>query len=1052
MFIHQVFEEQARKVPNNIAVTQNQQTITYEQLNIRANKLAHELISRGVDRNTLVAVNINRSIDLVTAILGILKAGSGYLPLDSSYPTERLKFMLSHSKVELVIVQNDNHQLDNQSLTFINIHSELLEQPETNLNLISQDRDLLYVIYTSGSTGKPKGVAIHHSAFANMCNWYINEFKLSEQDNILIFTSFNFDLTQKNLFAPLMVGATVCLSDQCIYDPVEIVNMIEKNNITWLSCTPSALYPIIEAGSLMDLSSLRHLFVGGEPLSLSRLDKLKLLPELQLVNTYGPTECADVCLFYRVASADFSKIKGYVPLGNVIPGMRMHLLNESANVIHNINQVGELCISGIGTGLGYWGNQQLTNKKFISMPEFDRLAKTYHSGDLCKKNLDGNYEFVSRTDFQIKVRGYRVEPGEIEAILKQHSKIYGAYVTLNPKGQDALIAYLESHDSEITLPYHEVISYLKQFVPNYMLPQKVIMLRQFPVTSNNKLDRKKLLALNQESILLSTNNIVQLRSLVQEKLICIAADILSLNSNFIKLEDTFISIGGNSLAIVQFVLRINQAFNVNMSIKSVFLAHNLRQLSETIEVYQQQIATQEPYLSNQKDAVIYFQNHSLSIPQKRIWFIQQRSQNRLIFNNLVTLKLHGSLNQSTLHETFLKLAQRHHLLRGKIILENNRPIWGFISEKELSVKFVDQTSVNKEQQYQLTQELAEQEARYEFDLFAGPLWRVTLVQFPNNEYVLLMNIHQLIIDGWSMLLLYKEVNAIYNNIISNEEHHALVDLPLSYVQYWNAKAANIKKLEQEVNYWKIKLKNISQKICTLPLDHERPEEFSYYGKVYTFQLNHDFSERIRAYVKSKNTTLFIFLLSCFALTLSHSNKEKLIVVGTPVANRNNLDVENLIGFFTNLIPLSLEMCEGQNIDTFLSYVKETAIEAFDHSELPFFDLLEELNIQFPESHHPLFQVLFAMQPYGVHELKLQGIHRIDDLDYEEPITKFDLALNVHEKPSGIDLKYEYTPDLFNDKTISDFAKKIKMTILNILENDVALVTELFNENLTSMNK
>ena len=435
-FVHSSFEEQVKKSPTLLAVSCGSNSLTYDQLNKKANLLAHYLIQLGVTRNTLVGISISRSIEFIVAILGVLKAGGTYVPIDLCSPPERLKLIINDANLAVIITQTSNLSRFNQKTSIlIDIDLFELSAPQPcfdNPPLINIPEDQIYVIYTSGSTGQPKGAINCHQGFSNLVNWYVSKFKMSGHDNVLIYTTLSFDLTQKNLFAPLLTGATLYLLEDVPYDPNLIVQKINQYHITWINSTPSSFYPLIEYNNdegLDNLSSLRYVFVGGEPLFAKRLLPIKNLnPQLSIINTYGPTECSDVCAFYPLHDIDHTSNNYCAPIGKAIDNMQMFVLNDKLNEVLP-GEIGELYVTGVGVGLGYLNNKELTEQKFINDPFNDNSQRIFYStSDLVRYLPSGDIEFVERKDFQVKIRGFRVELGEVESSIKTFSNVKDALV------------------------------------------------------------------------------------------------------------------------------------------------------------------------------------------------------------------------------------------------------------------------------------------------------------------------------------------------------------------------------------------------------------------------------------------------------------------------------------------------------------------------------------------------------------------------------------------------------------------------------------------------
>lgn len=548
------FEEQVKSFPEKLAVTCGNKSVSYRQLNEKANLLAHYLIEIGVTRNSLVGVVLPRSIDFIVAILSIIKAGGCYVPIDPSFPIERIRGIIKDAHLPVLITQTGIIELpttDNVNLINIDTLEKVLRNPNPNNPSLSFDEnDQIYVIYTSGSTGVPKGAINSYKGFANLVEWYVSEFGMNQSDNVLIYTALSFDLTQKNIFAPLIRGAKLFLLEDTPYNPELIVEKIHEHNITWINSTPSAFYPLIEDETyLRKLSTLRYVFVGGEPLFAKRVLSIKNFnPKLKIINTYGPTECADVCAFYPLHDKDFQPNDLCVPIGKAIDNMQMHVLDEQMQKVMP-GEIGELYISGIGVGLGYLNNDELTQKAFIPGSfSKDYGSLLYKTGDLVRYLPDGNIEFIERKDFQVKIRGYRVELEEISNILKAYPGVKDALIIAyeNKESEKYLVGYvIGTHKQDHSLSCDKLREHLQKFLPSYMVPMALLIIDEFPLTLNGKIDRKKLPLPAVNSLIFAGQGFSE----TEEKLLEIWSSLLPIQP--VGISDNFFLLGGHSLNAIK---------------------------------------------------------------------------------------------------------------------------------------------------------------------------------------------------------------------------------------------------------------------------------------------------------------------------------------------------------------------------------------------------------------------------------------------------------------------------------------------------------------------
>lgn len=572
--IHALFEQQVERTPNSVAVAFRDMQLTYAELNTRANQLAHHLIERGVQANTLIAIAMESSLEMVVSLLAVLKAGGAYVPIDPAYPPERIRYMLTDSAAPILLTQShlpSVHEINSDNLQLIaidTIWAQLADQPIQNPQPRASLDDLIYVIYTSGSTGQPKGAGVYHRGFHNLLNWFINEFTLDRNDSVLLISSPSFDLTQKNIFAPLLVGGELHLIEA--YDPKRFVELIARHHISWINCTPSAFYPLIEqTNSLHQLQSLRYVFLGGEPIALARLQHWLNDESIhtQVVNTYGPTECTDICAAYTIPQ---DATEGIVPIGRPIHNVQLFILDASLQPTP-IKTSGELYIGGAGLGKGYLNRPDLTAERFIEHPEFGRLYKT---GDLCRWLPDGNIEYIGRTDFQVKVRGFRIELGEIESALLAQDGVQEAAVLVRERrdtgGDQRLVAYVVGNAEGATLRQQ-----LAQRLPEYMVPTHFVTLNELPLTPSGKLNRR---ALPEPDYATAQTTFVAPRNPLEQQIAALWGAILNVKQ--IGINDNFFELGGHSLLAARLSNALQNQLHEIIHITAIFEAPTVAQLAD----------------------------------------------------------------------------------------------------------------------------------------------------------------------------------------------------------------------------------------------------------------------------------------------------------------------------------------------------------------------------------------------------------------------------------------------------------------------------------------
>ncbi|HEX5883539.1 MAG TPA: amino acid adenylation domain-containing protein, partial [Pyrinomonadaceae bacterium] len=587
--VHRIFEEQARKTPNRIALVCGSEQLTYAELNARANRLARYLLRNGVETESRVCICLEPGVELIVAALGVLKAGAAYVPLDPAYPDSRLAFMLddcgarvllSESRLLAGRVPSD----DVTALCLDEKRAEIMrESPDDPAVTVSGD-NLVYVIYTSGSTGRPKGAGVTHNGFVNLVHWFVSEFGLTERERVLIISSFSFDLTQKDLFAPLMTGGQLHFPTSVLYDPAEIVKTISADQITLINCTPSAFYPLVETAGpgFQKLASLKNVFLGGEPINVSQLREWSTHCNTEVVNTYGPTEASDVCSSFRVA--DIEHATSVPPIGKPIDNAELLILDQGLNLVP-AGVAGELCVGGIGVGRGYLNDPSTTAERFVPHPYSSVPgARLYRTGDLTRHLPDGNIEFLGRLDHQVKVAGYRIELGEVESVMVQHQAVKECVVVVrnDAHGNARLIAYVVPEQS---LDVSALRRYLADRLPAHMIPSLFVSLEKLPLTPSGKVDRRALPAPDTIGMAIDSDYVAP-RTALEEVLAGIWREVLAVER--VGIHDNFLELGGHSMLAMRCISAMRQLFRIEIPLRVLFESTTLEELAEALKAYEDQ--------------------------------------------------------------------------------------------------------------------------------------------------------------------------------------------------------------------------------------------------------------------------------------------------------------------------------------------------------------------------------------------------------------------------------------------------------------------------------
>ncbi|MFL1555608.1 amino acid adenylation domain-containing protein [Pseudomonas sp. O11] len=1007
--VQSLFEVQARQRPEAIALCLGEQTISYAELNRQANRLAHYLIDQGVGAEVMVGVAVERSFAMVVSLLAVLKAGGAYVPLDPQYPRERLLHMLEDSAVRLVVCQSSvplplpEHI---ERLDLDRLDGDLQGRFEHNPQVQVDPQNLAYVIYTSGSTGKPKGVAINHAALTEFSSIAAGYSQLTQADRVLQFATLNFDGFVEQLYPALTHGATVILRGPELWDSARLYEEIITQGIT-LADLPTAYWNLFLLDCLATgpraYGALRQVHIGGEAMPLEGPAQwLKAgLGHVRLLNTYGPTEATVVSSVLDCTSA--SEIIGATasPIGRALPGRALYVLDRDLNLAP-LGAVGELYIaSHRGLARAYLNRAVLTAERFVPDPFGDTGERLYRTGDLARCRADGVIEYVGRVDHQVKIRGLRIELGEIEALLLAQP---GVRETLVLAADNQLVAYLvaEQQDAEA------LKAALREQLPDYMVPAHLVFLDRMPLNPNGKLDRQ---ALPKPDACQSLQAWVAPVTELEQQVAAVWAQILG--AERVGLTDHFFEMGGHSLLAMQVVSRLRHALGREVPLKLVFEQPRLEGFAAALHASEAVVGEQAPALV----AVGRDQPFPLSYAQERQWFLWQLDPGSAAYHIPSTLRLKGQLDTSALQRSFDVLVARHESLRTYIEPQPDAARQVIRAQMALPIPCVDVQEPD-------VQAHVEAEIARPFDLQAGPLLRVTLLRVAADEHVLVLVQHHIVCDGWSMQVMIDELVQLYQAFSQGQ----LLQLPVMPIQYadfavWQRTWMEAGEKARQLAYWR-ELLGGEQPVLELPFDHQRPAQQSHRGARLDVPLPVSLAESLKALAQAQGVTMFMLLLASFQTLLHRYSGQQDIRVGVPIANRNRVETERLIGFFVNTQVLKADLDGHLTVAELLAQVKQRALDAQAHQDLPFEQLVEALQPERSLSLNPLFQVMFNYQSegrLGAPSQTLSNLH-IEGLEWERRTAHFDLDLDVHESAEGLWASLGYATDLFEPATIERMAR------------------------------
>ncbi|ARN83875.1 hypothetical protein B1812_21565 (plasmid) [Methylocystis bryophila] len=1016
--LHELFEDRAAQTPAATAVVFEDAQLAYGELNARANQLAHHLRSLGVGPDALVGICVERSLEMVVGLLAILKAGGAYLPLDPDYPRERIGFMLEDAKPRLVLTQA---RLRDRLPERVN--ALLLDAHDHTISTLSPDNpvpvaaphNLAYVIYTSGSTGAPKGVGVSHGAALSSTLSRHSHYS-AQVRGFLLLSSFSFDSSVAGVFWTLSQGGCLCLpTTEELQDPAALACLIERHELTHLLCLPS-FYALLLDQDCARLQSLEAAIVAGEscPPSLPPLHRQRLR-SAQLYNEYGPTEAA---VWSTVAELARQPENEPITIGSPIESVRILILDERQELAPR-GVAGELYIGGAGLARGYLGRADLTAERFLPDPFGGAGARLYRTGDLARHRADGDIEFLGRIDHQVKIRGFRIELGEIEAALSRIAGVREAAVLAreDQPGDKRLVAYVAGREGT-TPAAGELRAALQAHLPDYMLPSAFVTLDALPLTANGKVDRKALPAPDLGA--LQAHRYVAPRTATEAALCRIWAQTLGLER--VGVEDNFFELGGHSLLAVQVISRIRREFGREVALRSLFAAATIAEFARAMDAAEfeaGEAASPEVRRAEREGSL------PLSFAQRRLWFMEQLSPGEASYNVPAALRLLGELNVAAFSLAVNAIVQRHEALRTTFVVRDGVAAQVIAPALELAAPVVDLSGLDQAAQEVEAQRLLSEAARRPFDLAVGPLLRVLVLDLGfrpatgEREHIVAFTLHHIVTDGWSTDVLLREFVTLYEAFAAGRPS-PLPDLSIQYADYavwqrdWLAGAV----LDRQLAYWRERLAGAPA--LNLPTDRPRPAVQDHAGATYGFEVPQRVAEGLARLGRREGATLFMVLLAGFQLLLSRYSGQNDVSVGTPVANRRRVELEGLIGFFVNTLVLRTDLSGDPSFRTLLARVRETALGAQAHQDLPFERLVEEVQPVRDLSRDPLFQVMFVLQNAPMQELTLSGL-RAEPVATESGASKFDLTLAVIDTGEGLNASFEYATALFDAGTIERLA-------------------------------
>lgn len=1020
----ELFVAQVERTPEAAAVVFEDEVLSYRELNRRSNQLAHYLRRRGVEPETRVALCMDRSVDMLVAVLGIWKSGGVYVPLDPMQPKMRLTFMIRDAQAHLVLSHAELEPLlrdQGIDLLYLDSEREQIElESEDNPRSNILPNNLAYVVYTSGSTGQPKGAMVEHRSVVNLI-------KALEQDiykpsgrklRVSLNSPLAFDSSIKQILQLLSGHALYVLPEDLRRDGDSLLSYLQHHDIDAFDCTPSQLRLLIEARRFDQDSLPRILLVGGEAIGKDLWRVLAKAQATRTYNVYGPTECTVDATACHVDN-EFAQPSIGRPLANI----QTYVLDGQLQPVA-VGLTGELHIGGAGLARGYLGRPDLTAEKFIPDPFSHKPgARIYKTGDLARYLPEGNLEFLGRVDHQVKIRGSRIELGEIEAVLATHPAVLESVVLARETapGDNRLVAYLVARDPVPSS--HELHSFLHERLPEYMLPSAFVLLAALPLMPNGKIDRHALPAPDQQ--LKAEEEYLAPRNPTETLVAAIWAEVLGVGR--VGVEDNFFELGGHSLLATQVISQVRQAFQVEIPLRSIFETPTVAGLSEGIEQAQKTPASVETPVLRE---ISRESELPLSFSQQRLWFLEQLDPGNTAYHIPYAVRLTGALNIAALEQCLTEIVRRHEVLRTTFAMIQGQAVQVIHPAEPWVVDLTNLQELPEAERSAEAKRLANEEARQTFNLERGPLLRTRLLSLEEREHVLLLTMHHIVFDAWSIGVLLREVGTLYEAFTTGQPS-PLPDLPVQYADfaYWQRAMLQGETLARHLDYWRTQLADLTT--LELPTDRPRPPVQTFNGAHQTFTLPNSLARSLYDLSRNEGVTLFMTLLGAFQTLLHRYTAQTDISLGTPIANRTYREIEGLIGFFINTLVLRTDLSADPSFQELLQRVRETALNAYAHQDLPFEKLVEELQPDRNFSRTPFFQVLFTVRNVAGTTLSLPDL-AIQGLDVEGGTSKFDLLMLIDETEQGINFGIEYNTDLFDHSTITRMARHFENLLSGIV--------------------
>ncbi|WP_176543125.1 non-ribosomal peptide synthetase [Bacillus thuringiensis] len=994
-----LFEEKAEEFKDKIAVMCNEEKISYEELNSKANQLARKLIELGVTTGDYVGIMVNPCIELIIGILAVLKTGAAYLPIDSEYENSRIKYMLKESNTRVLLTEHSFDKKVDFNTEIIYLDEEKLYIGlDTNLDKKISKSDDVYLIYTSGTTGRPKGVRISNISIINYVMWITKKLELINNDKAVLTSSYAFDLGYTVLYSSILNGCELTLVSKEIYmNPEKMIDYLINRQITYIKMTPSLFTSLVNSSKFNGNfgEHLKTIILGGENIILKDVEKLlSTCDGIRVMNHYGPTECTIGCISQLIDNNNIDKYKGRVVLGKPINNMRVYILDKNNNLLP-IGVKGEIAIAGEGLAIDYLHKENLNKEKFIMKKISNKIERIYKTGDVGKVLEDGTIKLEGRRDNQIKIRGFRVELEEIANILKNHTLIENAIVLCKGETSEEkhLYAYIvvKSKFNE-----NEFKEYIESYVPYYMIPSYFIRLDKIPITANGKIDTKALPEHDFDELIDKDYEVP--RDITEQKLVGIWKEILKRNK--IGINSDFFILGGHSLNAMILISKIYKELNVEIPLRELFKEPTIKGISNYIKNLNKGAYTSIKAVGKRD----YYDTLPI---QKRLYTSSSFDGNSVTYNMPNVISIEGRVDKNRLEAAFNKIVERYDIFRTSFdIIDNN-----IIQEIQESIEFnIGYVECSEKEIDTIIKHFIKP-----FDLKKPPLLRAMLLKIKKDRYILMFDVHHAIFDGLSKEIFLEELFKLYDG-------QELIPVRLQYKDYiyWFKNYMNSSKIKAKESYWLEQYKG-DIPVLNMPIDYERSNLRNFEGSAIEFHIDEDILNEVKRVAQETQTTVFMVMFSIYYILLSKYTGQEDIIIGTVCLGRIHPDSYDMLGLFINTLPIRCKPERRKPFNEFLKEVKTSVLLAQDNQEYSFEELINKLNITRDKGRNLVFDTVFNMYNKNRNEIERRKL-KCEEYNFEHNISKFDFSIDAELEDNKIKIRLEYSSALFKKETIEGFAE------------------------------